>query len=511
VEKLAIKPSKGKVMKVSKIISLIFVSFISIQALLAQQPLTLYYLENVPQTMSVNPAMVPRANGYLGFPGISSLYLGINTDLLGSEWFQEYNGEPILPLRAEYDFKQLYNRLGKAGNMSVYLNYSPIQFGFSGKKGYFSFSWTERVSQSIAIPKDFFTLVDNGLPKNKALDFSPLAINAQYYRELSFGYSYKVMSKLRVGVHVKLLQGLGAAKTDLSTFSLKSDTSSLDIGLKGTVYVSAPIDVYTDENGIPDSIGNFDSSMDNIIQKGVLNFSNPGLAADIGVVYEHNLAWTFSASLNDLGFIKWTGDVKSYTADGSYSSEGIELNGDQLNSDSINAQVEQIIDTLKSKVNLKQGTESFSTGLGPKLYVGARYNVNHYLSLGALSRTSFVKNDFQQEFNVSANLNLYHVLTTSINYTFALNGANSLGLGLALRGGPVQFYLAMDYIPLVWRPYKFINTETDDNGNTSEKELAKIPIAPQSIDNFNLVFGFNYLFGPNGFRDEPMIDAYEEF
>lgn len=471
----------------------------------AQQPLTLYYLENVPQTMSLNPAMIPRANGYYGFP---SLNIGINTDLMGSQWLQDVNGDWMLPLRAEYDFSKLYNRIGTEGNFNVNENISLIQFGFSGKKGYFTFAWTERLNQSIAVPKDLFTLIDKGINK-QWLDFSPLAMDAQYYRELSFGYSYKVMSKLRVGAHVKLLQGLASVKTDLTDFRIYSDTANFETRIKGSVYVSAPIEFTTDENGIPSGMEEFDSSIKNIIDVAALNFSNPGLAFDIGAVYQYSPAWTFSASVNDLGFIKWNGNLSTFTADGTYTSKGITLNGDQLNTDSINAQVELILDTLKSKINLKQSHEGFSTGLGPKMYLGASYNVNHYLSFGALSKTSFIKNNFQQEFNVSANLNLYRILTTSINYTYAINGANGLGLGLALRGGPMQFYLAVDYIPVVWQPYRIINTNID--GTTNEEELAKIPIAPRSIDNFNILIGFNYLFGPNGFRDEPMIDAYEEF
>lgn len=477
---------------------------------MAQNPLSLYYLDNVPQSMSINPAMVPRANSFFGVPGINSVYGGINTDILGPDIIQKVNGKYVTLTSELFDYKPLYSRIGKAANLSAYQTVAPLMFGFSGKKGYFTFSWTEKITESLAIPKDMFSIMDNGgLKAGSQLDLSPFAINAQYYRELSFGYSYKFMSNLRVGIHAKVLQGLAAIKTDINTFDLNVNYDDLDerhtnanMELDGTVYISAPIEVYSDENGVPDSIVTPETDLATILDKGVFNFSNPGFAVDVGAVYDYNEAWSFSAAINDLGFIRWRGDLNSFTADGQFNFTGVSIS--DLDADSINTGFDGLLDSVKNAVNLTHGNKGFSTGLGPKLYLGAVYNVNHYFSVGALSRTVFAKNDFRQEFNVSANLNLYHVLTTTINYTVAINGANTIGLGLALRGGPLQFYLAADYLPYAYRTLTIVNSE--DGGEPQE-----IPFTPTKVDNFNIMFGLNLIFGANGYRDEPMIDAYSEF
>lgn len=492
-------------MKKAYNILLIFTVLLSFTvSIKAQDPLSLYYLENVPQTMSINPAMVPRANAFVGVPGINSIYTGVNTDMFGSDLIQEYNGQHITLTHSGYDYDPFYNNIGKAANISAYHTIAPLVFGFSGKKGYFTFAWTEKINESLAIPKDFFSIIDKGLPNGSELDFSPLSVNAQYYRELSFGYSYKFMSKLRVGIHAKLLQGLVAMKTDFDKFDINTGVDEWDFDMDGTVYMSAPITVSYDENGIPSIDSMPEGDMKTLIDKGLLNFSNPGFAIDFGAVYEHNEAWSFSAAINDLGFIRWGGDLNSFTADGKFKFDG--LNIDASNIDSIGNATDEIIDSLKNAVNLTHGNKGFSTGLGPKLYIGAKYNVNHYFSLGALSRTVFAKNDFRQEFNVSANINLYHLLSTSINYTFALNGANTIGLGLALRGGPFQFYIAMDYLPYTFYKDLTIVSSDPDSGDVTE-----IPFTPTKLDNFNMMFGVNLIFGANGYRDEPMIDAYNEF
>lgn len=477
----------------------------------AQQMLSLYYLETIPQVQNLNAAMAPRANGYLGIPLASSTYFGINTDMFGSEMVQKYNGEWITLTHAGYDYAPFYKNIGKAANISAHQVVVPIQFGFRGKKGYYSFSWSEKVNMALAIPKDFFTILDvGGFPDGSSYDFSAFGVNAQYYREMSFGYSYKFMSKLRLGFHAKYLQGLVAVKTDISQFDVNTGVDQWDITLKANAYISSPVEIQTDSTGYPNGIGDLPSTTKEIIDMGLLNFSNPGIAGDFGAIYEHNESWTFSTALNDLGFIKWNGGLKSYSASGSYTFKGIYLDGSNI--DSLDVVTDELLDSIKNVIKSKVGHESFTTGLGPKLYVGAKYKVNHYFSLGGLSRTVFAKNDFQQVFNVSANLNLYHFLTTTVNYTYSINGANTLGFGLALRGGPIQFYIAADYLPYAYRNYSIETTSEDDsNANSSADNTTKRPITPASFDNFNVMFGLNILFGAKGFRDEPMIEANSGF
>jgi hypothetical protein len=343
----------------------------------AQQMLSLYYLEAIPQVQSLNPAMAPRANGYLGIPLASSTYFGINTDMFGSELVQKYNGEWITLTNAGYDYDPFYKRIGKAANISAHQVVAPIQFGFKGKRGYFSFSWSEKVNMALAIPKDFFTILDvGGFPDGSTYDFSALGVDAQYYREISFGYSYKLMSKLRVGFHAKYLQGLAAVKTDINQFEMNTGVDQWNINLKADAYISSPVEIITDSTGYPNGIGELPSTTKEIIDMGLLNFSNPGVAGDFGAVYEHNKAWTLSAALNDLGFIKWNGGLNSYSASGSYTFNGLYLNGSNI--DSLDVVTGELLDSLKSAINIKSGNESFTTGLGPKLYVGVKYNVNQY-------------------------------------------------------------------------------------------------------------------------------------
>ncbi len=471
----------------------------------AQRPMALYFLENVPQSTLTNPAMAPRANAYFGLPIINTIYTGYYSDLLGAKIFQQTsNGDWVTLTNPQYDFSPLYKKLNKAANIRMFETTKPLMFGFRGKKGYFMFGVSEKLTQTMNLPVDFIKIFDRGIPDGTNIDLSQFAFNAKYYREFSFGYSYQFMKELRVGANVKFLQGLAAIKTDLNKFNINATKDEWDMSMDGGIYMSAPVEFYTSGSGIiPDSVVAPSDILKTVVSTGITNLKNPGIAVDLGAVYNYNEDWSFSAALNDMGFIRWQGNLNSFTAKGSYKYTGIDIN--ESNIDSLGNVVHNMMDSIGSQINFQHGHKGFSTGIGPKLYLSGQYHLNQSISCGLLSRTLFFKNDFRQEFTASFDLNLYDVLTTSVNYTVSTKGYSTFGLGLALRGGPLQIYLASDYIPLAYRTIKIETTQPDGSVNT--KKL----FGPNGLNNFNLMIGLNFLIEPNGFKDDPMIDTYNSF
>ncbi len=485
-------------------IGFLFVLIIVASGIKAQNPLSLYFLENVPQSKLLNPAMTPRANFYIGFPGINTIYTGMNSDILGSDIIQEHNGKYVTLTQAGFDYQLFYKQIGDAANLSSYQTIAPLTFGFRLKKGYFTFGWTEKLTETLSIPSDFFRIMDKGFSDGSNFNFKKLGTLSQYYREFSLGYAFNITKKFKVGAHVKYLQGLAAVKSNIDRFTLKTGLDSWDIDMKSSINLYAPVYVSYDEDGIP-SLDSIPSDANTWLDKSVFNFSNPGFAIDLGGVYNLNEGWEFSVSVNDLGFVAWRGeDLNTFNANGKYSFDGIYV--DNNNIDSLDNAFDDLLDTIKTAVNFTHGNEHFSTSITPKLYLAAQYRFNYYFSMGLISRTVFAKYDLRQEFNMSANLNLYHFLTTSLSYTVGIDGTNNFGLGLGLRGGPVQFYVALDYLP--YKMYKKVTVQDPDNPDSN---LLEIPMMPTSFSNVNMMFGINLLFGANGFRDKPMIDTYSEF
>ena len=483
--------------KKTEIYFIIILSF-AIHFTKAQNPLSLYYLENIPQSTLLNPAMTPRTNFYLGIPGVNTIYTSINTNMTSGILQEQSNGQYLIVGQEGFDYSILYKDIGDAANITSYQTITPLMFGFKTKNGYFTFSWTEKLNEEISAPKDIFRIMDEGYTEGSQYDFSKTGSDAKYYREISFGYSFNLSKHLRFGLHTKFLQGLVAFKSNINNITVNTSSENWDVTMNGSVHLSAPVYISSyDENGFP-IIDSIPSDMSDLIDKGILNFSNPGFAVDLGMVYSKN-KFELSVSLNDLGFIMWKGnDLHNYYADGSYSFNS-------LNEDSIDDGLGELIDSIRTAVNLTHDDAKFNTGLGPKIYIGTRYKFNHYFSMGFLSRTVLTRYVTRQDFNVSANLNLYHILTTSVNYTMSINGRNSLGTGIGLRLGPLQLYTAMDFVP-----YNISKNITIANPSDPEYPT-QIPVMPDKLSRFNIMLGVNLLFGANGYHDKPMIEPSPKF
>lgn len=488
-------------MKKIHIIIVVLTVFLGYNSFLkAQAPMSLYFLETIPQSLFTNSAHAPRANVFVGLPLVNSIYFKYNSNLALHTLIQSSNQEAITLFHNAYNFDRLYKGIGN--NLSIRNNFeiSPIFFGFRMKKsGYLNVSISLKMKTNTRIAKGFFALVEKGVPHESNFSFKETGLDAQLYQEYAVGYSRNISNRLRVGGRVKLLQGLVALKTDIKEADLHTSRTEWNIAANGTVYSAGPLDIATTKDGKIDNVKlkkEFEKpDIPNILQNHILNFSNNGFALDLGATYQFNRAFSLSASVNDLGFIRWRKNLNSIHFNGAYKFEGLVVNNKNI--DSLKKTADALLDTIKNQLNYTAGSQAFNTNLGTNINVGGQYHLNHVISLGLLSRSTFYKNYFHQEFNVSANFNLYHAFTASVNYNYALSGQNDLGLAFALRAGIIQYYMVLDHIPTTFNKYKI------DNKNTYP--------APYDFRAFNIMFGFNFIFGAGGFKDMPKINAYSEF
>lgn len=451
----------------------------------AQSPMGLYYMETIPQVSHLNPAMQPRANGFFALPNINQLF---QSDVAFSDIFQDVGSEWVSPLSQRYDFAQLYKATGDAFNVNEQADVGLIGFGFRSGRDYFSFSLSVKSAVNMGLPYDLFKIAENGFADGSRFDFSTLRTKAVSYKEISLGYSREWNDYLTVGINVKPIFGIMGMQSDISRFELHTSREQYDLYVNGNVYSSAPVDVVEGEPGdFPESVEARDMEGDDWASY-LTSFKNPGLALDLGAVYELNERWAFSAALNNLGYIKWTEDLNSLSFNGVYSFKGLEVNGS--NKDDLDEAVEAIGDSLKTVIDYGVGQEKFSMPLVPGLYMGASYKLNHAVSFGVLSRSQFQKNNFRQDFNLSANLQPYSFVALNVNYSVRVNGGNGLGTGLSFLMGPLQLYLLADYMPM---QYATVNMEGDEFLMfPNQKELS-------------LKFGLNFIFGRHGHRNDPSL------
>ena len=451
----------------------------------AQSPMSLYYMETIPQVSHLNPAMQPRANGFFALPNFNQLF---QSDVAFSDVFQDVGSEWVSPLSQRYDYAKLYKATGDAFNINEQVDMGLLGFGFRSGRDYFSFSLSVKGAVNMGVPYDMFKITENGFTDGAKFDFSTLRTKAITYKEISLGYSREWNDYLTVGVNVKPLFGMVGMLSDINRFELHTNRQQYDLYVDGQVYSSAPIEVIEGEPGdFPESVEGKDMTDDDWTSY-LSSFKNPGIALDMGAVYTLNDQWEFSVALNNLGFIKWTEDLNSLSFNGVYSFKGLEVDGS--NKDDLDEAVDAIGDSLKTVINYDIGQDKFSMALVPGLYMGASYNLNHALSLGFLSRSQFQKNNFRQDFNLSANVQPYSFVSLNVNYSLRVNGSNGLGTGVSFLTGPLQLYLLADYMPL---QYATVNMEGD--------ELFMFPHQKE----LSLKFGLNFIFGRHGHRNQPSL------
>jgi len=451
----------------------------------AQVSQTQYFL-GIPQANMANPAFRPSSKVYIGLPAISNMYLSVNNNMFKlSEMLQPMPGydSTITILHPDYDLDSFLESLGNTGKLYMDASVQLLGVGFTvSNDWYVDLSISQKVNASVNIPTDLFTLALKGNESfiGSSVDLNGLGAKAMQYMESSVGISKNINEKLRVGGRVKILFGGVGAAIDNERLELDvNDDFSHEIHSDLALNVSGPFDFYTNEDGFIDSVEVRDDINPFDI---ILNSKNSGVAFDFGAEYQLLPNLSLSASIVDLGFIGWKSDVFNLKATNNFTFDAFDMTDVISGDKDIDDMMEELGDSLKNSFQLTDGTHKFNMGLPTKLFIGAQYRPIKSLGVGILSRTSFNQGLVSQALSLSGSFYAGDVFSTSLTYTMINRSYANLGLGLAVKAGPVQFYTIADQLPMTW--VKF----TESGGESSFA-------LPNRVDYITFRFGLNLLFG----------------
>ncbi|MDT8400832.1 MAG: DUF5723 family protein [Bacteroidales bacterium] len=462
----------------------------------AQHIQTQYFL-NIPQSAQMNPAYRPDANLYIGLPLLSGAYFGMSNNLFDlSRFLQPMPGTDSVMtiLHPDYDRDSFFRSIGRKGFVSTGLDVPILNLGLTVADVW----WLEvglalKSSASARLPADLFTLALEGNEDfvGSTASLSGTGFQAQAYLETYIGLSRNITDRLRVGGRLKIMQGaLGASlvANDLE-IQVNEDYSHVvdaDLALK----LNGPFDDSLNAEGF---IADIDFREDFAFGDVVPSFRNTGLGLDLGAEYSLMENLKLSASIIDLGFIRWGKETYNYTASNEFTFEGIDITEGIIGDKDIGEIIEEFGDSLLQTFDFVAGDQAHTTWLPTKVYLAASYKPVDFLSLGLLSRTT-IGMGVRESLTLSASLFAGDVLSTSISYTMTNRTYNNFGFGFGVRGGPVQFYAVIDQIPVAWLEF------TGDGGNDRF-------VLPQRLDYINMRFGFNLMFGRAVLNriDKPML------
>jgi hypothetical protein len=259
--------------------------------------------------------------------------------------------------------------------------------------------------------------------------FSDNSFNAEAIVQVNYhlGYQhYLADSSLILGGRFKYVSGTAHGHFRRFDASLQSDIFEWKI----------QTDILAETSGFQ-TIQGFDS----LRPAQFFNSGNPGFAVDLGATYLWK-NWNFSASVLNLGSIKWTQDLKMYQSKGEFTWDGADI-------DENNQEIDfgQILDSLQEALEFKEiDPYSYRNALPMHIMASVQYNVTPKHSFAVNYQGTLWKGNHYPSFGVNYFGNFARRFNMIVGYSWLAGGANNIGLGLTAALGPVQLFLMSDNI-----------------------------------------------------------------
>ena len=402
----------------------IIISMMTIAMSCYAQDLSIHMMDSIYARTSVNPAYRFADKFVISLPGISigSYTNGINIgDIL-----VENGGVD------EYRLKEGIDNVNDLNYITGEVNVHLLGVGLTVGKWQFSAGYDWHFVGGSNYTKDLYKLLANGNAPyiGETLDVGPDLL-LQGYHDLYLGTSYK-MNNVTIGARVKLLSGVNDISTERSSIKLTTDEEIYQLTIDS--------DYVMNTTGVVDydGLNNVDVDGDSY---GLKNFMGPntGIGIDLGIDWAVSDRLNISASILDLGSIEWSEDVVNYTSKKMNTFEGVDI------LDYIDDDNEVVLeDSLYNLLDFDESNNSYSTSLGTKIHVNARYRMNSKLTLGAnYYRASNAVND---RYLLAANAQYKAWTWFSIGGGLA-NTSNSsvlIPFNTIFHLGPVSAYLSSD-------------------------------------------------------------------
>jgi hypothetical protein len=461
----------------------------------AQTNNSLFFMNGVPQSNRMNPARQPEANFYFGIPILSSVSAQFSSDPLSFDdmIYPHPTADSLITfLHPLGDQQAFLARLKPLNVMVSKMETSLISLGFRTGAGFFSLDLTTRIEGNLYFPGDLARLVLEGPEDGATYTMDGMGADLTGFDEIAVGWSGAIGDKWQIGVRGKALFGFGNLTTTRSELSVTTSQEMWNLQSDLEMNASLPFAdlIYNDEGMTQEMIIQDELSSINpsAYFQQAFNRNNFGLGVDLGVDYRPTERWLFSASVLDLGYIRWSDEVHQVSYKTDYDYTGLEANpldftGDLSFSDYMDSSLTAMADSLAGALEMTPGG-SYSHRLNTKLFIGASWYVTPHINFGLLSRSDFLKQHIVEQVTASANFSAGRILHFTLSYSYMNSYLKNLGAGISINTGPINIYLISD-------------------------NSLNVLLWPQEARAVNVWFGMNLVFGYNQFEreetDRPLV------
>lgn len=430
----------------------------------AQLSNTLYFDKLNPRQHKVNPAAQPQGKFYVGMPGLSTIAVsGGNSRFTFEDLIQNkvVNGEMRTLLFMDKNSDGMENFLEKLKfkeRVFASTQVDLIDFGLRIKeKGYLTFGVSNRMETMLIIPHQIPGIVFGGMANHEVYDFrlNRLSLSSTFFSEIAAGYSHAINDKFSIGGKLKVLVGHDNVYTDFYDLDMTGNEDEWHFLGDASIHGSVPgLRFVPDENH---QFGEVEFDEDQPISA-YLKPKGMGASIDFGATYKILPNLQISASLLDLGFIRWNKNLLELDKNGDFVYDGVKFD---INDDSTNF-FEHYGDELENLYVINDSPKAYTTSLSTKFNLGAEYSFwEDRVGVGLLSITNFFRRTVWEEFIITSNFRPCRYFSFSLSYNMFDGEWNNLNAGVNLNLGPVNLYAAMDHIPLKYAKCEDVKFPSD--------------------------------------------------
>ncbi|MEM6361899.1 MAG: DUF5723 family protein [Bacteroidota bacterium] len=401
---------------------ILLIPFLGVQA---QTDLGLHFLPQVWQSQQTNPALLSpfRVNIALPAPAVQVGHSGFKANSLlqplpGTDSLVVNLDDAIASMAA-----QNYLRTNvRMDLLAVGLRFNNLQLSLSA---------AARAQVYAAYPRSLVELAWNGNAAflGETLEVGP-DLAAFAYSEIALGGAYR-FNKLTIGAKFKYLNGLMNVETESGSLTFETDPEYYQ--LRGTLD-------YQLRTSVVDfgDLENFEPQYEPDPVTG-----NIGYGIDLGATYDFSKRLRVSASVMDLGSIKWTDAAKRYRASGNLNFDGIDVAAIALGD---SAHIETLLDSLQNQIQLSDEAFEYRTSLPTQMMASIRFSPLAKLHLNGMVYNERYRGQNFPAMALGVSKDFGKVFTLGASYNIRHRSYNQLGMQMWLRLGPFAGFLILDNV-----------------------------------------------------------------
>ena len=429
-------------------LSLIIIAFATLSCF-SQNKQILYNFTSVPQSMLSNPGSDVKYSWFVGVPLLS----GFSANM-GSSGFSVYDLFATNGVDFNTKVRNLVSTTSRNDKVALNQQLEIISGGFKlgdwQKGSYFSFGMYQELDVLVYVPKDPLIVALDGNQNylGKVFDLGDLNARGELLSVFHLGFHKNISENLILGVRGKIYSSIfnvSSTKNSGYFYTTQGTNAIYDQIISANVLVNT--------SGFLNYMYNYSGNVKNDIIKKTFLGGNLGLGVDMGLTYYPQKNIQFTASLVDIGFIKHSKEVESYSYKGVYKFVGLTPNLTPGSSTGLLSDFDDAIplDTLNvkyttwrpvkfnSSIQYSFGEDRSSDcnciGEDENKYanaVGAQLFVLSAPRLPLMALTGYYRRK------------IFEALEVKATYTIDSFSSKNIGFGLSTNLGKVNFYVLAD-------------------------------------------------------------------